>query len=143
MWRLRETIPEAQKLAGAGLKHDISVPLTSVPEFLARATDLATAMIPGICVIPFGHMGDGNIHFNLSRPPETDGAEMMAKAHDLEVSVHDLAVELDGSFSAEHGIGKLKRGELARYKSDVEFDLMQKVKHVIDPNGLMNPRKVL
>ena len=143
LWRLREAIPEAQKLAGPGLKHDISVPLTNVPEFLDRATTLATTMIPGICVIPFGHMGDGNIHFNLSCPPETDGAEMMAKAHDLEVSVHDLAVKLDGSFSAEHGIGKLKRGELARYKSDVEFDLMRKVKDVIDPNGTMNPGKVL
>ena len=121
LWKLRETIPEAQKLAGAGLKHDISVPLTNVPAFLEQATDIAEAMIPGVNVIPFGHMGDGNIHFNLSRPPETDGAEMMAKAHDLEVAVHDLAVDLDGSFSAEHGIGKLKRGELARYKSDVEF----------------------
>jgi FAD/FMN-containing dehydrogenase len=143
LWRLRETIPEAQKLAGPGLKHDISVPLTNVPEFLDRATDLATAMIPGIRVIPFGHIGDGNIHFNLSQPPETDRAKMMEKAHDLEVSIHDLAVELDGSFSAEHGIGKLKRHELARYKSDVELDLMQKMKDVIDPNGTMNPGKVL
>jgi FAD/FMN-containing dehydrogenase len=143
LWRLRETIPEAQKLAGPGLKHDISVPLTSVPEFLNRATDLATEMIPGIRVIPFGHMGDGNIHFNLSRPPETDGSKMMQKAHDLEVSVHDLAVKLDGSFSAEHGIGTLKRDELARYKSDIELELMQKVKDVIDPNGTMNPGKVL
>ena len=143
LWRLRETIPEAQKLAGPGLKHDISVPLTSVPEFLDRATDIATEMIPGIRVIPFGHMGDGNIHFNLSRSPETDGSKMMQKAHDLEVSVHDLAVKLGGSFSAEHGIGKLKRDELARYKSDIELELMQKVKDVIDPNGTMNPGKVL
>lgn len=143
LWKLRETIPEAQKLAGAGLKHDISVPLTNVPAFLEQATDIVEAMIPGVNVIPFGHMGDGNIHFNLSRPPETDGAEMMAKAHDLEVAVHDLAVDLDGSFSAEHGIGKLKRGELARYKSDVEFDLMRKIKAALDPNDTMNPGKVL
>lgn len=143
LWRLRETVPEAQKLAGPGLKHDISVPLTKVPDFLDRATQVAEDMIPGVYVIPFGHMGDGNIHFNLSRPPESDGAEMMTKAHDLEVAVHDLAVELDGSFSAEHGIGKLKRGELARYKSDVEFELMQTIKGVIDPNGTMNPGKIL
>ena len=88
-------------------------------------------------------MGDGNIHFNLSRPADNDGAEMMAKAHDLEVAVHDLAVELDGSFSAEHGIGKLKRGELARYKDEVELDLMKAVKNVLDPRGMMNPGKIL
>ena len=143
LWRLRETIPEAQKLAGPGLKHDISVPLTNVPSFLEQATIVAEDMIPGVRVIPFGHMGDGNIHFNLSRPEGNDGAEMMAKAHDLEIAVHDLAVDLDGSFSAEHGIGKLKRDELARYKSDVEFDLMQRVKLALDPNGTMNPGKVL
>ncbi len=143
LWRLRETIPEAQKLAGAGLKHDISVPLTNVPVFLERATATAERMIPGVRVIPFGHMGDGNIHFNLSRPPESDGREMMAKAHDLEVAVHDLAVELDGSFSAEHGVGKLKTGELARYKSDVELDLMRTVKSVLDPGAIMNPGKIL
>ena len=143
LWKLRESIPEAQKLAGAGLKHDISVPLTNVPEFLEKATGIAEAMITGVNVIPFGHIGDGNIHFNLSRPPKTDGAEMMAKAHDLEVAIHDLAVQLDGSFSAEHGIGKLKRGELARYKSKVEFDLMRKIKVALDPQNTMNPGKVL
>lgn len=143
LWRLRETIPEAQKLSGAGLKHDISVPLTQVPVFLQKATETAEAMIPGVRVIPFGHMGDGNIHFNLSRPADSDGADMMAKAHDLEIAIHDLAVELDGSFSAEHGIGKLKRGELARYKDEVELDLMKTVKNVLDPQGTMNPGKVL
>lgn len=143
LWRLRETIPEAQKLAGPGLKHDISIPLTNVTAFLDRATEAAETMIPDVRVIPFGHMGDGNIHFNLSRPAETDGSEMMAKAHALEVAVHDLAVELDGSFSAEHGVGKLKRDELARYKSEVELDLMRMVKSTIDPNGTMNPGKIL
>ena len=143
LWRLRETIPEAQKLAGLGLKHDISVPLTSVPTFLEKATTMAENMIPRVRVIPFGHMGDGNIHFNLSRPEGDDGANMMAKAHALELAVHDLAVQLDGSFSAEHGIGKLKRDELARYKSDIEFDLMKRVKAALDPNGTMNPGKIL
>ncbi|PPR61717.1 MAG: putative FAD-linked oxidoreductase [Alphaproteobacteria bacterium MarineAlpha4_Bin2] len=143
LWRLRESIPEAQKLAGAGLKHDISVPLTSVPSFLDRATEAAEDMIPGVKIIPFGHMGDGNIHFNLSRPEGDDGRRMMEKAHDLEIAVHDLAVELDGSFSAEHGIGRLKRGELARYKSEIEFELMQRVKAALDPKGTMNPGKVL
>ena len=119
------------------------MPLTSVPTFLEQATIVAEKMIPGVRVIPFGHMGDGNIHFNLSRPEGDDGANMMSMAHDLEVAVHDLAVELDGSFSAEHGIGKLKRDELARYKSDVEFDLMQRVKSALDPNGIMNPGKIL
>jgi len=143
LWRLRETIPEAQKRAGAGLKHDISVPLTNVPAFLETATALAHSMIPGVRVIPFGHMGDGNIHFNLSRPSSTDGAEMLARAHDLETKVHDIAVDLGGSFSAEHGIGKLKTTELARYKSDVELDLMRRVKDALDPADLMNPGKIL
>lgn len=143
LWRLRETIPEAQKLAGPGLKHDVSVPLTSVPEFLTRATATAERMIPGVRVIPFGHMGDGNIHFNLSRPADSDGGEMMAKGHDLEVAVHDLAVALGGSFSAEHGIGKLKKRELARYKPAVELELMATVKQALDPAGTMNPGKIL
>ena len=100
-------------------------------------------MIPGIQVIPFGHIGDGNIHFNLSRPEGEDGGRLIEKAHDLEVAVHNLAVSLDGSFSAEHGIGKLKRAELARYKSNIELDLMQRVKAAIDPKGTMNPGKIL
>lgn len=143
LWRLRENIPEAQKLAGAGLKHDISVPLTSVPIFLEKATMVSEHMIPDVQVIPFGHMGDGNIHFNLSRPEGDNGNEMMKKARDLEFAIHDLAVELDGSFSAEHGIGRLKRAELARYKSEIEFDLMQRVKDALDPKGTMNPGKIL
>ena len=135
--------PYRSAAPGAGLKHGYLRAADERATFLEQATIVAEKMIPGVRVIPFGHMGDGNIHFNLSRPEGDDGANMMSMAHDLEVAVHDLAVELDGSFSAEHGIGKLKRDELARYKSDVELDLMQRLKFALDPNGIMNPGKIL
>ncbi len=142
LWRLRETIPEAQKNAGAGLKHDVSVPLTAVATFLERATAETEIAVPGARVIPFGHMGDGNIHFNISRDPATDGATLFDKQHAIETTVHDIAVDLGGSFSAEHGIGQLKKHELTRYKSNTELDLMKTVKDAIDPEGLMNPGKL-
>jgi len=143
LWRLRELIPEAQKRAGGSIKHDVSVPLSRIPEFLARGAVAALKVIPNARVIAFGHIGDGNIHFNLSPPVDGDVAAFLAKAEAVERPIHDLAVELGGSFSAEHGIGVLKKPELARYKSAVELDLMRTLKRALDPKGIMNPGKVV
>lgn len=143
LWRLRETIPESQKHHGGCIKHDVSVPVSSVPVFLERATAAAKHEIAGVHVVPFGHMGDGNIHFNLSQPGSEDRETFIARTEHIEEVIHDIAVDLDGSFSAEHGVGVLKRGELYRYKSDVELSLMRAVKDVFDPTGVMNRGKVI
>lgn len=143
LWRLRETIPESQKHAGGCIKHDVSVPVSRVAEFLVAATEAAKREIPGVRVVPFGHMGDGNIHFNLSQPPGEDRETFIGRTEAIEHVIHDIAVGMDGSFSAEHGVGVLKRGELYRYKSNVEIGMMQAVKRALDPNGIMNRGKVL
>ena len=143
LWRLRETIPESQKHAGGCIKHDISVPVSRVAEFLQRATVAAEEEIPGVRVVPFGHMGDGNIHFNLSQPRGEDRTTFLARTEAIEHVIHDIAVGLDGSFSAEHGVGMLKRGELQRYKSPVEIGMMRAIKRTLDPKGIMNRGKVL
>ena len=143
LWRIRETITEAQKPEGASIKHDVSVPVSRVPTFVARATALVEAELPGIRVVDFGHMGDGNIHFNLSQPEGADGAAFLAEMGRFNRIVHDLAVEMGGSFSAEHGIGTLKRDDLVRYKPAVEVDLMRRLKAALDPKNIMNPGKVL
>jgi FAD/FMN-containing dehydrogenase len=143
LWALREGIPEAQKRAGACIKHDVSVPVSRVPEFLARATALAEQSIPGVRVAPFGHLGDGNVHFNLTQPRQTEPAAFLARSDRITDAIHALAAELDGSFSAEHGIGRLKKGDLRRYKTPVELSLMEALKQTLDPKGIMNPGKVL
>ena len=143
LWRLRETIPESQKHAGGCIKHDISVPVSRVAEFLRRATAAARKEIPGVRVVPFGHMGDGNIHFNLSQPRGEDRKTFLDRTEAIEHVIHDIAVGLDGSFSAEHGVGMLKRGELQRYKSPVEIGMMRAIKRTLDPKGIMNRGKVL
>ena len=143
LWQLRESIPEAQKRAGACIKHDVSVPVSRLPEFLQRATELCQTRVEGIRVAPFGHLGDGNIHFNLSPPPGYEPAALLDRAPELTRQVHDLAVALSGSFSAEHGIGLLKKGELTRYCGALELELMRRVKAALDPQGIMNPGKLL
>jgi FAD/FMN-containing dehydrogenase len=143
LWRLRETIPESQKHAGGCIKHDISVPVSSVAEFLKRATAAARKEIPGVRVVPFGHMGDGNIHFNLSQPRTEDRNTFLARTEAIEHVIHDIAVGMDGSFSAEHGVGVLKRGELHRYKAPVEIEMMRAIKRTLDPKGIMNRGKIL
>jgi FAD/FMN-containing dehydrogenase len=143
LWRLRETIPESQKHAGGCIKHDISVPVSSVAAFLTQATAAARKEIPGVRVVPFGHMGDGNIHFNLSQPLAEDRKTFLARTETIEHVIHDIAVALDGSFSAEHGVGVLKRGELHRYKAPVEIGMMRAIKRTLDPNGIMNRGKIL
>jgi len=146
LWKLRESISEAQKPEGVSLKHDVAVPVSRVAEFVATASAQVEAAYPGIRVVAFGHVGDGNIHFNLSQPAGAVGAEAAAFAAArprLARLVHDLAVGLGGSFSAEHGIGRLKRDELRRYRSEVELDVMRRIKNALDPKGLLNPGKVL
>ncbi len=143
LWRIRETITEAQKHEGASIKYDVSVPVSRVPEFVASARILVEAELPGIRVVDFGHMGDGNVHFNLSQPEGADGAAFLAQREHFNRIVHDLAVGMGGSFSAEHGIGTLKRDDLVRYKPAVEVDLMRRLKAALDPNNIMNPGKVL
>jgi D-lactate dehydrogenase (cytochrome) len=143
LWRLRESMSEAQKPEGGSIKHDVSVPLSRIPEFIERASALAEARIPGARVCAFGHMGDGNVHFNLSQPVGSDRERFLAEREGINVAVHDLVQELGGSFSAEHGIGRLRLKDMDRYKEDVELDLMRAVKAALDPAGIMNPGKVL
>jgi len=143
LWRMRESIPEAQKSEGGSIKNDISVPISRVPEFIDRASAMATTALPGIRVCAFGHIGDGNIHFNLSQPPGADRATFLADWNRIEGLVSAVAHELGGSFSAEHGVGLLKRGSVQKFKSAVEIDLMRRIKRALDPDGIMNPGKVL
>lgn len=143
LWRIREAMVEAQKHEGGSIKHDVSVPISSVPEFLERAMAAVSERIPGIRPVPFGHIGDGNIHFNLSQPVDADKAAYIARWDEMNEIVHDIVVELGGSISAEHGIGRLKVASNAHYKSAVEIDLMKKIKAALDPAGIMNPHKVV
>ena len=143
LWRMRESLPEAQKNLGVGIKYDVSVPVSRVPEFIVRATSYCEDAIPGVRVVAFGHIGDGNVHFNVMQPDGADVAEFLARGAEITRRVHDFAAELHGSFSAEHGIGVLKKQELERYKSPVELKLMRALKHTLDPNNIMNPGKVV
>jgi D-lactate dehydrogenase (cytochrome) len=143
LWRLREAIIEAQDRAGAQLKHDVSVPVARVPEFIAEATSVAEKQEPGVRVVAFGHVGDGNVHLNLVQPEGADGAAFMARSEALSQAVYDVVVAMGGSISAEHGIGRLKKADLAARKSPVALDLMRRIKRAIDPDGLMNPGKLL
>jgi FAD/FMN-containing dehydrogenase len=143
LWKLRESMTEAQKHEGGSIKHDVSVPVSAVADFLARATAICEAMVPGVRVCAFGHAGDGNIHFNVSQPEGADRTAFMAGMHAMNERVHDLVAALDGSISAEHGIGRLKRDDLPRYKDAVALDLMRTLKAALDPNGILNPGKVV
>ena len=143
LWALREYISEAQKIEGISIKHDISVPLSAIPTFLETADAALAQAFPGIRVVAFGHVGDGNLHYNLSKPDAQDNNAFIAAQPDVNRIVHDTAHALNGSISAEHGIGQLKREEILRYKSLVEMALMRSLKQAIDPQGLMNPGKVL
>jgi len=143
IWRLRHGISEAQKLAGASVKHDISVPVSRMDEFIGQASAAADAIVPGVRPVPFGHVGDGNIHFNLSQPESLSAAEFLALWEPLNEAVHALAVEFGGSFSAEHGIGYLKRNELQRLSGEVDIEVMRSLKAALDPNCILNPGKVL
>jgi FAD/FMN-containing dehydrogenase len=143
LWRLRELMSEVQKQEGGSIKHDIAVPVTRVPEFVARADQLVELLIPGARPVPFGHLGDGNIHYNVSQPPGMDLAIFLNYWEALNAAVHEIVLDLGGSISAEHGIGRLKRDLLPHAKEPVEIDLMRKIKAVFDPNYILNPGKLL
>jgi FAD/FMN-containing dehydrogenase len=143
IWRLREEHSEAQKREGASVKNDVSVPVSKVPEFIRRATAACEALIPGIRAVPFGHMGDGNIHFNLVQPIGGDPALFIAQDHAIMDTVNEVVRALDGSFSAEHGIGKLKPYMMPDWRGGAELALMRRIKAAIDPLGIMNPGKML
>ena len=143
LWRIRETIPEGQKPEGGSIKNDVSVPVSRVPEFMEQATRAVEQALPGIRVVAFGHLGDGNIHFNLTQPAGMDREAYLAQWDRFDRIVSDIATNLGGSFSAEHGIGRLKRIDMNRYKSEVEIDLMRTLKRALDPNNIMNPGKVV
>jgi len=143
LWRLRESIPEAQKIEGGSIKHDVAVPVSCIAEFLTQAKELVEAELSGIRVCAFGHFGDGNIHFNLTQPVDMDKAEYLAMWGHFNRLIHDLTTKMGGSFSAEHGIGQLKVGELARYKDPVELEVMKTIKAALDPQRVMNPGKVV
>ncbi len=143
LWALRENISEAQKIEGVSIKHDISLPVSRIAEFIARADAALEAGFPGVRIVCFGHVGDGNLHYNQSKPAAQDNAAFIAQTDAVNRIVHDLVHELGGSISAEHGLGQLKREEILRYKSATEMEMMRAVKHALDPRGLMNPGKVL
>jgi FAD/FMN-containing dehydrogenase len=142
-WKLRDEMSAAQKPEGGSIKHDISVPVVAVPDFLAQADAAVVKLIPGSRPVPFGHLGDGNIHYNVSQPVGADGADFLARWHEVNKVVFDIVLAMGGSISAEHGIGVLKRDELPDVKDKTAIALMRAVKAMLDPNGIMNPGKVL
>jgi len=143
MWQLRNHIPEAQRLEGPSIKHDVSMPITRIPEFITRAAPLLEAAVPGIRVMCFGHVGDGNLHFNQSAPLQMGAADFKPCFELVHAIVHGLAVQLGGSISAEHGIGRLKQADFVRFKPPLAVELMQRIKQALDPQHLMNPGRLL
>ncbi len=143
IWHMRESMSDAQKPEGGSIKHDVSVPVAQIPQFMAEAEKAVVAAMPGARVCAFGHMGDGNIHYNISQPVGADKAEFIGRWREINKIVHGLVLHHGGSISAEHGIGQLKRDELASIRSDIEMDLMRRIKTAFDPAGIMNPGKVL
>jgi len=143
IWRLREEHSEAQKREGASVKNDVSVPVSKVPAFIREATIACEQLMPGIRAVPFGHMGDGNIHFNLEQPEDADPAWFLAQDHAIMDVVNEVVRKFDGSFSAEHGIGRLKPYMMPDWRGGAELALMQRIKAALDPQGIMNPGKVL
>ena len=142
-WHLREAVVEAQRHEGGSIKHDIAVPVSSVPAFLAEARATVAEMIPGIRPVPFGHLGDGNIHFNLTQPEDADTQAFLARWEEVNSAVHDIVARYRGSISAEHGIGQMKVAENVRFKPAVELEMMRAIKRTLDPQNIMNPGKVV
>jgi D-lactate dehydrogenase (cytochrome) len=142
-WRLRESVPEAQRQAGGSLKHDVSVPVARVPVLIERGGALVERLVPEGFLVAYGHAGDGNLHFNVNQRPKTDRAAFASREAPLKRAIHDLVAELGGSFSAEHGIGRLKVEELERYAAPAELAAMRAIKRALDPRGILNPGKVL
>jgi D-lactate dehydrogenase (cytochrome) len=143
LWHFREVLPESQTREGGSIKHDVSVPVSKVAEFIREGTRVLESNMDGIRVFPFGHVGDGNIHFNVTQPVAMTKDEFYAHWQDMNRLIHDLVMTMGGSFSAEHGIGRLKKEELAHYGEPLDLELMRRIKAAFDPNGIMNPGKVL
>ena len=142
-WKLREEMSAAQKPEGGSIKHDISVPIAAVPEFIAEADAAVVKLIPGSRPVPFGHLGDGNLHYNVSQPIGANTADYLARWHEVNAVVFEIVLRMGGSISAEHGIGVLKRDELPEVKDKTAIELMRSIKAMLDPHGIMNPGKVL
>jgi D-lactate dehydrogenase (cytochrome) len=143
LWALRENVSEAQAAEGQNIKHDISIPISRIGDFIQVTDAKLAAAFPGVRMVTFGHLGDGNLHYNVTHPEGGDEAAFIARTEEVNRVVHDSVAEFGGSISAEHGIGQYKRDELLRYKSPVEMELMRAVKRALDPLGIMNPGKVL
>jgi len=143
LWALRECLPDAQTMEGVSLKHDISVPVSAIADFIDQATQAAQKLIPNIRPVPFGHIGDGNVHFNLMQPIGMDAATYLAARDEIAECIYDITHSLGGSISAEHGLGLAKKDQILSYKSPVEMALMRTIKQALDPNNIMNPGKML
>src|ERR1700712_4892463 len=142
-WKLRDEMSSAQKPEGGSIKHDISVPVAAVPDFIAEANAAVTKLMPGARPVPFGHLGDGNIHYNVSQPIGADMADFLGRWHEVNAVVFAIVLRMGGSISAEHGIGVLKRDELPVVKDKVAIELMRGIKAMLDPLGIITPGKVL
>jgi FAD/FMN-containing dehydrogenase len=142
-WLLREAMSEAQGPEGGSIKCDIAVPLSAVPAFITEASEAVRAICPGARIVGFGHLGDGNIHFNSSQPVDMAKADFLALWDEISALVHDIAHRLGGSISAEHGVGRLKREEIKRYKQPVEIELMTAIKRALDPQNILNPGRII
>src|SRR5207244_4431071 len=142
-WRIREMFGEVQRHEGGSIKHDVSVPVAAVPDFIAEANAAVAKLIPAARPLPFGHLGDGNVHYNVAQPIDADKAAFLGRWHDVNKVVFDVVLKYGGSISAEHGIGIMKRDLLPSVKDPVAMELMRALKRTLDPNGILNPGKVL
>jgi FAD/FMN-containing dehydrogenase len=142
-WRIRELFAEMQGREGGSIKHDVSVPVANIPAFIEEANNAARNLIPGCRPMPFGHVGDGNIHYNVSQPPGADKAEYLKRWDDMNDVIYKIVLKYGGSVSAEHGVGIVKRDYLPKIKDPVAYDLMKTLKRTLDPKGILNPGKVL
>jgi FAD/FMN-containing dehydrogenase len=142
-WRIREMFGEVQRHEGGSIKHDVSVPVANIPAFIEEANAAVVKLIPGARPLPFGHVGDGNIHYNVAQPVGADKAEYLKRWDDVNKVVFDIVLKYGGSISAEHGVGVMKRDLLPKIKDPVAYDLMRTLKRTLDPKGILNPGKVL
>jgi D-lactate dehydrogenase (cytochrome) len=142
-WKLRESISDAQKPEGGSIKHDVSLPLSVIPAFLKDAALAVSAIVPDARIVSFGHLGDGNIHYNISQPATGNKKAFLDRWLDVNAAVHAVVHRYQGSISAEHGLGQAKIDEITKYKSHTELDMMRAIKRALDPNNIMNPGKVI